>query len=92
MKTQIEIFFTAMLQVTLVALNVICISKSYIFFMLGTSFFLSLTWTFNVKKIAFGTIWDRVIYASGAMCGTGLGFLLSKLLPQLTHLQTILNK
>ena len=89
---KLEIFATAMLQVTLVALNVICISKGYILFMLCTSFFLSLTWTFNVKKVAFGGLWDRIIYASGAMCGTGAGFVLSKLLPNLTHLQNVLNK
>lgn len=81
-KTRIELFFTGMLQVTLVALNVICISKGWIIPMLVTSFGLSLTWTFNVKKVAFGNFLERVIYAGGAMCGTGLGYFLSLILKQ----------
>lgn len=77
MKNKISLFLTALLQVTFVAMNVTFISEKKILPMLITGFLISLIWTFNVKKVAFGTNWDRVIYAVGAMCGTGIGYLIS---------------
>jgi hypothetical protein len=76
----IKLFLTSFFQVMLVAINVICISKGLILFMLITSFFLSLMWSFNVSKVAICTILDRIIYSTGAMCGTLIGYLISKLL------------
>lgn len=72
-----ELFCTAMLQVTFVAMNVVFIAMGYIVLMLLTGFMISLVWTLNVKKIAFSGWSDRVTYAVGAMCGTGVGYLIS---------------
>lgn len=73
----IKLFLTAMLQVTFVAMNVLFISKGMWIPMLITGFMISLIWTLNVKKIAFGGWMDRFVYATGAMCGTGIGYFLS---------------
>lgn len=77
-KTKGGLFLTALLQVTFVSMNVVFISGHYIIPMLVTGFLISLIWTLNVKKVAFGTWVDNVTYAVGAMAGTGLGFLISR--------------
>lgn len=75
-----KLFLTAWLQVGLVAMNVLFISEHKIIPMLLTSFGISLTWTFNVKRAAFGDWKDRLIYSTGAMTGTLTGYLLSNYL------------
>lgn len=77
------LFLTALCQVTFVAMNVVFISRAMIIPMLLTGFMISLIWTLNVKKVAFGGWSDRLTYASGAMFGTWIGFLLSHLI--ITH-------
>jgi len=72
--TQLEVFLTALLQVTLVAMNTVLISRGKVIPMLITGFGISFVWTFNVKKIAFGGLNDRIYYATGAMVGTGVGY------------------
>lgn len=72
-----ELFFTALTQVSFVAMQPLFIINHKIFLMLTTGFLISLIWTFNVKKVAFGNIWDRLIYAAGATIGTGFGYLIS---------------
>ena len=72
-----QIFLTALVQVTFVAMNVLFISHNRIIPMLITGFMISLVWTLNVKKVAFGGWADRIVYATGAMVGTGLGYIIS---------------
>ena len=72
-----KLFLTAFAQVALVAMNVNFIANGYIIPMLLTGFGISFIWTFNVRKVVFGTAWDRFIYALGAMAGTGVGYYLS---------------
>lgn len=76
-KDTIKLFLTALLQVTFVAMNVIFISQHKWIPLLFTGFMISFIWTLNVKKVAFGGWADRFTYAFGAMCGTGLGVLIS---------------
>lgn len=78
LKEKWALFTTALLQVTFVSMNVVFISGQHIIPMLVTGFLISLIWTLNVKRIAFGTWVDNITYAIGAMTGTGLGFLISK--------------
>lgn len=80
MKNELTLFTTALVQVALVAANVIFISHGMIVPMLITGFLISFVWTLNVKKVAFGTFRDRFIYASGAMAGTAIGYYLTQIL------------
>lgn len=80
MNDKLKLFFTALAQVTLVAMNVLFISKGFVWPMLVTGFGISYIWTLNVRKVAFGSHWDKFIYATGAMVGTGIGYWLSNLL------------
>ena len=72
-----QLFLTAFTQVTFVAMNITFISKGMIIPMLLTGFMISLVWTLNVKKVAFGTWIDRIVYATGAGLGTLLGYYIS---------------
>ncbi len=71
------------MQVALVSMNVVFISKSMVVPMLITGFGISFIWTLNVKRAAFGGWRDRFIYSFGAMTGTGLGFLIGRYLIQI---------
>lgn len=73
-----KLFLTALLQVSLVSMNVVFISKDHFILMLITGFGISLTWSYNVKKIAIGSTADRIVYALGAMVGTGIGYYIAK--------------
>ena len=76
-QDEIKLFLSGVLQVLLVAANTYQIAhKKWIgCFIVG--FLISFVWSFNVKRIAFGKTWERVIYASGAAVGTVLGLALS---------------
>jgi hypothetical protein len=74
------LFTTALFQVFFVAMQPLLIINHMIFPMLLCGFFISLIWTFNVKKVAFGNLADRLVYATGAMAGTGFGFWASSLI------------
>ncbi len=73
MRHMKSLFFTAWLQVFLVALNTWQIANGRVFGALVVGFLLSFTWTFNIKSVAFGGWRDRWLYSAGACCGTGSG-------------------
>ncbi len=75
-KDRVLLFITGMVQVFFVALNTYQISHKKYIPAIFTAFVISFIWTFNVKKIAFGTMIDRILYASGAATGTGIGFIM----------------
>lgn len=79
-----SLFLNGFLQVFFVAINTLLISKQQYIGVLVISFIISFIWSFNVKKVAFGTIKDRIIYSSGAaiggLSGLFLGFILTKYL------------
>lgn len=78
-----SIFLTSLIQVSLVAMNVNFISKGLVIPMLITGFSISLVWTFNIKKMAFGNWSDRIVYSVGATIGTGLGYIISHTLSKM---------
>lgn len=77
---QYVLFLTALSQVTFVAMQPLFIVNHKVIPMLITGFLISLIWTLNVKKVAFGTWTDRIVYATGAMIGSGIGYYISKYL------------
>jgi hypothetical protein len=79
-SSQIKLFLRAVLQVTLVALNTYQVANGHYIGAIIVGFLISLVWTFNVKSAAFGSIIDKLIYASGAAIGTGIGLLFSTFL------------
>lgn len=79
MSDRAKLFGTGFLQVLLVAVNTWQIAHARWFGCAVVGFLISYVWTWNVKKIAFGTHADRVIYASGAAVGTLSGLALATL-------------
>jgi len=67
------LWFTGFIQVYFVAVNTYFLAKEMYVGVLFASFMISLIWSFNVKRVAFGSRWDRVVYALGAMSGSVMG-------------------
>jgi len=59
-------------------MNIVFITYHNLIAMTITGFAISIIWTFNVKKVAFGSLIDRIVYASGAAAGTLIGYYISK--------------
>lgn len=68
-----SLFSTGFIQVYFVAVNTYFIANEMYLGVLIAAFMISLIWSFNVKKIAFGSLSDRVVYALGATCGSLVG-------------------
>ena len=75
-----KLFLTGFLQVFFVACNTYFISKSFYMGVFICGLIISLIWSWNVKKIVFGTFNDRIIYAFGAAFGSLFGLIISKLI------------
>lgn len=73
----IKLFLSAFIQVALVAMNVKFISTGHIILMLIVGFGISIMWSFNIQKVVLGNNWHKVVYATGAMVGTGVGYYLA---------------
>lgn len=75
-----KIFITGFLQVFFVAINTYFISNEFYLGVLACGFIISFIWSWNVKKIVFGTMQDRLYYSSGAAIGAVSGLYISKLI------------
>nr|DAJ36378.1 MAG TPA: hypothetical protein [Bacteriophage sp.] len=77
---KIKLFTTGFSQVFLVVLNTYFITREFLLGILACGFLISFVWSHNVKKVAFGSEWDRIIYSLGAMTGSILAFYFGKLI------------
>lgn len=75
---KIKLFTTGFTQVFLVVLNTYFITRDFLLGILACGFLISFVWSHNVKKVAFGSEWDRIIYSLGAMTGSILAFYFGK--------------
>jgi len=73
-------FVYAWAQVSLIALNTYQVANAHWIGALIVSFLISILWTLNVSRTAFGTARTRIVYALGSMIGTGTGILIASLL------------
>jgi hypothetical protein len=74
-KPQIGLFLTGMIQVFFVAVNTYFLAQTLYIGVLVSSFMISMIWSFNVKRVAFGSLSDRILYALGASVGSITGLL-----------------
>ena len=77
---RIALFATGFSQVFLVVLNTYFITREFLLGIIACGFLISFIWSHNVKKVAFGSEWDRIIYSLGAMTGSILAFYFGKLI------------
>lgn len=75
-----NLFITAFAQVFLVVLNTYFISNSFELGIAICGFFISFVWSYNVRKVAFGTITERIVYSLGAMAGSLAAFYLGQMI------------
>ena len=73
-----KLFITGFFQVFLVTINTYFIFKEFFIGVFFGSLTISLIWSWNVKRIAFGSFKDRMYYSLGAGVGSILGLILSK--------------
>jgi hypothetical protein len=77
-----SLFLTAYIQVLLVAVNTWQISHQKYVGAVIVGFLISLVWSFNVKRVAFATWNERIVYSVGAGLGTISGLFASHLIYQ----------
>ena len=75
-----NLLLTSFIQVYFVAANTLFIAKGNYTAVFICSFAISFVWTLNVKKVAFGNMKDRIIYATGAALGGVCGLLTANLI------------
>ena len=78
MKNVLKLFSTGFIQVFFVAVNTYFLSKSFFAGVFICGFLISFIWSWNVKKIAFGTLNYILSYACGAGFGSLIGLVISK--------------
>ena len=74
-----NLFFTGFIQVFFVAMNTVFLSKNLYLPVFGCAFIISLIWSWNVKRVVFGTFKERLLYSFGAASGSLLGLVASNL-------------
>ncbi|WP_061233762.1 hypothetical protein [Leptospira interrogans] len=79
-RARFGLFMTGFIQVFLIAVNTYLISKEKYFGVFFVGGLISFVWTWNVQRIAFGTLRDRITYAFGAGFGSLIGLLLTALI------------
>ena len=72
-----KLFITGFTQVFFVAINTFFISKVIYGGVFICGFLISFVWSWNVKKVAFGTTQDRLCYSLGAGVGSFVGLIVS---------------
>ena len=82
-KGLLSLLVTGFLQVYFVAVSTVFLSRAMYSGVMVSGFLVSFIWSFNVKKIAFGTMKDRLVYATGAMLGSVTGLAMSDFLIRL---------
>jgi len=83
MKQKTTLFITGAIQVYFVAINTYFLSREFYLGVTFAAFMISMIWSHNIKKIAFGTLTDRVLYSLGATVGSLAGLATSKALTNL---------
>lgn len=84
MARRVGLAWTAFWQVALVVGNVGFASRGAIGWVFVSSFCINWLWTGNVKKIAAGSLSDRLWYSLGAATGGACGLWLSGVLQRIT--------
>jgi hypothetical protein len=74
---RLKLSLTGFVQVFFVAINTYFLSREFYIGVFIVGFLISLIWSWNVKKIAFGSLKDRLFYALGAGVGSLFGLIVS---------------
>ena len=75
-----KLLITGFVQVFFVAANTYLIAQRLYVGIFFAAFWISIIWSWNVKRVAFGTMNERIIYSLGAALGSVCGVLAMDLL------------
>ena len=89
-KESFRLFFTGFLQVFFVAINTYFITQQLFIGVFIVSFLISFIWSFNVRKVVFGNLKDRIIYSLGASIGGLSGLLLATQYSKISYLLSLI--
>lgn len=76
---RLKLYLTGYMQVFFVSANTYFIANEQYIGIAIASFMISLIWSYNVKKVAFGGLLDKIIYSLGATTGALSGLIIGKL-------------
>ena len=76
---------TGFAQVYFVSVNTYFLAHEMYAGVLIAAFIISLVWSFNVKRVAFGTWPDRLMYAGGAALGSVAGLASSAMIAKVLN-------
>ena len=76
---RVGLFSTGFIQVYFVAVNTYFLATEFYAGVLFAAFVVSFVWSFNVRRVAFGSLTDRVVYSLGATAGSLAGLWSSSL-------------
>lgn len=76
-RLHIQLYFTGFVQVYFVSVNTYLLSREMYAGVFFAAFMISIIWSWNVRKVAFGSTRDRIVYAIGAASGSVIGLLSS---------------
>jgi ABC-type uncharacterized transport system permease subunit len=83
-----SLFITGFIQVFFVSINTYFLAKEIYVGVVFASFSISMIWSYNVKRVVFGSMLHRFMYAAGAAVGATIGLYSSstivKMLDELT--------
>lgn len=72
-----SLFLTGFIQVFFVAINTYFLAHVLYLGVIVASFMISMVWSYNVRRVVFGTLQDRIVYSLGATFGSVTGLFLS---------------
>lgn len=75
-----NLFLSGFLQVFLISGNTYFIAQKFYPGVAVFGFLISFVWSLNVRRVALGTLQDRVKYSIGAAAGSLAGLLVSQLI------------
>ena len=81
--TNLRISLTGFVQVYFVSVNTYFLVHEMYAGVLVAAFIISLVWSFNVKRVAFGTWRDRLMHAGGAAIGSVAGLASSAMIAKI---------
>lgn len=75
-----RLFLTSFLQVFLVSINTIFLTKGFVIGIITTSLAINWVWMHNLKRTVSCDTKDKVVYSVGATTGSISGYYFSKLI------------
>jgi len=84
-KESLKLLLTGFVQVALVSCNTYQIAHKQWVGIFVVGFLISLVWSWNIRRVCFGSFMDRLLYCSGAAIGSVMGCLAADL--WYTHLK-----